>query len=123
MCVKVYEKCKPFKKADRAMQKCIYERLIRLEDKIVSTGYTDVNLIFSDDSITYDRISDELYIYKTHGRDNQQIRIVYGYDGSNIYLVDFVNKKANNKQYLSDLGSKFRNMNLCDMNFFEVRFA
>ena len=123
MCVKVYEKCKPFKKADRSMQKCIYERLIRLEDKIVSTGYTDVNLIFSDDSITYDRISKDLFVYKTHGPNNQQIRVVYGYDGSNIYLVDFVNKKANNKQYLSDLGVKFRNMSLCDMNFFEVRFA
>ena len=120
MIIKISSKCKQYKKEDKTVQRSLYKSLEHLVDKIEAEG-SDINKIYNNDSIIYDRISDQIFIYKTHGRDNTQLRIVYSFEYKNgtsvLYLLDYANKKKNDKEYLVQLNSKFKNIRICDLLF------
>lgn len=122
MCkIKVNIRCKQFKKADKSTKKIICKSLIKLYRKIEANG-NDVSKIYNNEDITHDRINKELYIYKTHGIDNTQLRLVYSYDNpqDTIYLVDYVNKKQNNKNYITEMNQIFKNTGISDLDFEEI---
>lgn len=91
--------------------------------KIEAAG-SDLSKACNNDSLIYDRINSEINIYKTHCRDNTQMRIVYGFDTEDgesvIYLIDYVNKKKNGKEYIRCMNEKFRNVKLSQLEFTEV---
>lgn len=125
MCtIKINTKCKQYKKEDKMTQKSINSSLMRLSSKIAAEG-GKVQAIFNTDSVVYDRINDQMYIYKAHGVNNIQLRIVYSYEKVNgesvVYLIDYTVKKSNDKQYISDMNRKFKKSRLSDMVFSEVR--
>ena len=121
--IKINTKCKQYKKEDQMTKKSINIILKRLINKILSEG-KDINSIYNNRSIIYDRINDDILMYKAHGVNNAQFRIVYGIEINNeniiLYMIDYVNKKKNNKEYLSELNSKFRNLTLSDMTYNEI---
>lgn len=123
MIIKINSKCKQYKKENRTVQRSLYKSLEHLVDKIEAEG-SDINKIYNNDSIIYDRISDQVFIYKTHGRDNTQLRIVYSFEYKNgtsiLYLLDYANKKKNDKEYLAQLNSKFRNVRISDLLFSDL---
>ena len=104
-------------------KKSINMILERLVNKILSEG-KDINSIYNNDSIVYDRINDSIFVYKAHGVNNAQFRIVYGFEMNNgnpvLYMIDYVNKKKNDKQYISEVNSKFRSARLSDMVYSEI---
>ena len=71
--------------------------------------------------------------YDPFGYDNLDIDAIY-ISGGNTFgtikrireanadklIIDYVNKKKNNKEYLSELNSKFRNLTLSDMTYNEI---
>ena len=124
--IKVNTKCKQYKKEDKTTQKAINALLERLLMKINAEG-KDVNGIYNNDSIIYDRINKSFFLYKAHGANNTQLRIVYAFErkGENsiLYLIDYVVKKKNDKQYIADMNNKFRTSELTDMAFSNIACA
>ena len=124
MCtIKINARCKQYKKEDKMTLKSIYSSLQRLSEKISSEN-SDINRIYNNDNIIYDRINDQIFIYKTHGINNIQLRLVYGYEKkgneSIIYLLDYAVKKKNDKKYIEDMNSRFKSMKLSDMLFCNI---
>ena len=97
--------------------------LEKLALKILSVD-KDINSIYNNDNIIYDRINNDIFVYKAHGVNNTQFRIVYGFEINNgnpvIYLIDYVNKKKNNHHYISEANTKFKNVRLSDMTYSEI---
>lgn len=101
MCnLQINSKCRRFKKEDNTVKKSICTSMLKLAEKIASEGGC-INRIYNKDSIVYDRINNDLFIYKTHGANNIQLRIVYGYKligGEDfLYIVDYAVKKRMTK--------------------------
>lgn len=124
MCaIKINAKCKQYRKEDQLTQRSINSSLARLSLKIAAEG-GNVQNIFNTDSVIYDRINDQIYIYKAHGVNNIQLRIVYAYEKINgepiIYLIDYTIKKSNDKQYISNMNKKFKTTNLSDIIFLDM---
>lgn len=121
--IRVNTKCKQYKKEDQMTKKSINMILERLANKILSEG-KDINSIYNNDSIVYDRINDSIFVYKAHGVNNTQFRIVYGFEMNNgnpvLYMIDYVNKKKNDKQYISEVNTKFRSTRISDMVYSEI---
>ena len=119
----VNTKCKSFKKADKVIKQAIIGSLIRLSERLES-NQKEINTIFNNDSIVYDRITDEIFIFKA--RSNKiQLRIVYACKllGSEytIYLIDYSLKKENNKKYINELNKKYQAVQLKDIKFDKLR--
>lgn len=124
MCtIKINSRCKQYKKEDKTTLKSIYSSLQRLSEKISSEN-SDINRIYNNDNIIYDRINDQIFIYKTHGINNIQLRLVYGYEENDndaiIYLIDYAVKKKNDKRYIEDMNNRFKSMKLSDMLFCDM---
>lgn len=123
MIIKISSKCKQYKKENKTAQRSLCKSLEHLVDKIEAEG-SNINKIYNNDSIIYDRINDHIFIFKTHGRDNTQLRIVYSFEhihgDSILYLLDYANKKKNDKEYLSQLNSKFKNVHVSDLMFSDL---
>jgi len=121
--IRVNTKCKQYKKEDQMTKKSINTILEKLAHKIIAEG-KEINSIYNNDSIVYDRINDSIFIYKAHGINNAQFRIIYGFEMNNgnpvLYLIDYVNKKKNDKQYITEVNSKFRATRLSDMVYSEI---
>ena len=121
--IRINTKCKQYKKEDQMTKKSINIILERLAHKILSEG-KDINSIYNNDSIIYDRINDNIFVHKAHGVNNTQFRIVYGFEINNgnpvIYLIDYTNKKKNNHHYISEANTKFRSVRLSDMSYIEI---
>lgn len=119
--IMINTKCKQYKKDDKATRKSINELAEKLIRKIDSENCSDVNDIFNNDAIVYDRLNSELFIFKGHGVNNTQIRMVYGYksdeNGAVLYLVDYTSKKSNNKEYIRDMNARYKQTKLVDMVF------
>lgn len=105
-----------FFKEDTNTQRNICTILKKLEEKL--HNYDDVNKVFNDDSIVYDRINHEIFIYKSSG--NIQYRFVYGYQYSQLYLIDYFSKKKNNKKYINELNAKYVNSKVGDFEYKKV---
>lgn len=109
----INSKCKSFSKADDNIKKAVINSLDRLMVKIKASG-KPLSQIFNDDTVIYDRISNEFFLLKCRV-DHLQFRIVYSMekkDSEDIcYLVDMRIKKKNTKSYISDL--KRRRKKLC----------
>lgn len=122
--IMVNTKCKQYKKDDKATRKSINELAKKLIQKIDSENCANVNEIFNNDSIVYDRLNNELFIFKGHGVNNTQIRMVYGYKSegkdSVLYLVDYTSKKSNNKEYIHDMNKRYKQTKITDMVFVEA---
>ncbi|MCC8161293.1 MAG: hypothetical protein LIO53_08345 [Oscillospiraceae bacterium] len=123
MKIMVNKKCKQYNKADKATKKSIQANIRRLSEKLFLAD-KDVNNIYNNDSIIYDRINSEIFVYKCHGINNTQLRIVYGMKRVDkdivIYLIDFVNKKSNDKAYVNSLNMKFKNISIADLSFCDI---
>ena len=123
MIIKINAKCKQYKKEDKTVQRSLYKALKHLVDKIEAQG-SDLNKIYNNDSIIYDRINDQVFIYKTHGKDNTQLRCVYSYENKNgisvLYILDYTNKKRNDKEYLAELNTKYQNIRISDLLFVDM---
>lgn len=123
MIIKINSKCKQYKKENKTMQRSLCKSLEHLVDKIEAEG-SNINKIYNNDSIIYDRINDHIFIFKTHGRDNTQLRIVYSFEykhgDSILYLLDYANKKKNDKEYLSQLNSKYKDVRISDLMFSDL---
>lgn len=121
--IMVNKKCKQYNKADSATKRSINANMKKLSDKFVSLN-KDINSIFNNDSVIYDRINSELFVYKCHGINNTQLRIVYGVKRCNkdmtIYLIDFINKKSNDKEYINSVNMKFKNTGIDDLSFCDM---
>ena len=121
--IMVNKKCKQYIKADRATQRSISNNIYKLANMLFAYRGS-INSIFNNDSIIYDRINSEIFMYKCHGVNNIQLRILYGVrqDGEDIiiYLIDFVCKTRNNKQYINELNRKFRNLRISDLTFYNI---
>ena len=121
--IKINDKCKQYKKEDQMTKKSINMILERLAQKILSEG-KDINSIYNKENIIYDRINDSIFLYKAHGINNAQFRIVYGFEIDNgipvIYLIDYTNKKKNNHRYISEANTKFGSIRLSDMTYSEI---
>lgn len=121
--IKINDKCKQYKKEDQMTKKSINMILERLAQKILSEG-KDINSIYNRENIIYDRINDSIFLYKAHGINNTQFRIVYGFEINNgnpvIYLIDYTNKKKNNHRYIFEANTKFKNARLSDMSYSEI---
>lgn len=121
--IMVNKKCKQYNKADLTTKKSIRSNIQKLSDKLLLLD-KDVNNIFNNDSVIYDRINSEVFIYKCHGINNTQLRIVYGVkkhgDDIIIYLIDFVNKKSNDKEYINSVNLKFKNIHITDLSFCDI---
>ena len=118
--IMINDKCKQYTKADSITKNSVKKSLEGLSKKLLTVN-RDVNNIYNMDSIVYDRINSEMFMYKSHGMNNTQLRIVYSVKqvGADmvIYLVDFFNKKSNDKDYLSLLNHKFRDSHISDFSF------
>lgn len=123
MTIKINSKCKQYKKEDKAVRRALIRSLQQLGNRIEAEG-VDINKIYNNDSIIYDRINDHIFIFKTHGADNTQLRIVYSFEyrhgDSVLYLIDYANKKKNDKEYLSQLNSKFKNVSVSELPFCDM---
>ncbi len=121
--IMVNKKCKQYSKADSTTKRSIDTGLVKLSEKISSCG-SNINCIFNTDSIVYDRINSEIFVYKCHGINNTQLRLIYGAkqkgNDLEIYLVDFVNKKGGGKQYINDVNDKFKGCNLSDFSYEDI---
>ena len=80
--IKINTKCKLYKKEDQMTKKSINIILKKLVYKIIAER-KDINSIYNNDSIIYDRINDNIFIYKAHGVNNLQFRIIYGFEINN----------------------------------------
>ncbi|MBQ8540105.1 MAG: hypothetical protein IJ435_01390 [Clostridia bacterium] len=122
--IMINTKCKQYKKDDKATRRSINELAEKLIRKINSENCSDINEIFNNDSIVYDRLNNELFIFKGHGVNNTQIRMVYGYKSegkdSVLYLVDYTSKKSNNKEYIRDMNTRYKQTKIVDMVFVDV---
>lgn len=105
-----------FFKENSATQRKICTILKKLEEKL--HNYDDINKVFNDDSIVYDRINKEIFIYKSSG--TIQYRFVYGYYEHKLYLIDYFMKKKNNKKYINELNTKYVNFGINDFEYKEV---
>lgn len=121
--IKINTKCRQYKKEDQITKKSINMILEKLAYKILSEG-KDINSIYNNRSIIYDRINDNILMHKAHGVNNTQLRIVYGVEINNgnaiLYMIDYINKKKNNKQYLSEFNARFKNSTLSDMTYMDI---
>lgn len=121
--IKVNTKCKQYKKEDQMTKKSINMILEKLAYKIIAER-KDINSIYNNDSIVYDRINDSIFIYKAHGANNIQLRIIYGFEMNNgdyiLYLIDYVNKKKNDKQYIAEANNRFRATKISDLAYSEI---
>lgn len=123
--MKVYINCKcDYKKADSTMKKSIFDNMVRLNEKLSTLHITDINQVFNNDGITYDRINSQLYLYKGHGCNGIQLRIVYAAihndSGIEFYVVDYISKTKNNKDYIKIFHEKYHNCNLSTLQFVDV---
>lgn len=62
--IMINTKCKQYKKEDKATRKSINELAKKLIQKIDSENCSDINEIFNNDSIVYDRLNNELLFSK-----------------------------------------------------------
>ena len=112
-----------FTKESATLQRSLKKSLGNLIYKLDSEG-NEPNKIYNNESIVYDRINDHIYIFKAHGTNNLQLRIVYGYEkmkkDSTLYFIDYAVKKKNNKKYLAEMNDKFKNTNISDLEFEEL---
>ncbi len=124
--IMINSKCKQYIKADKVTKNSIENCLEKLGQKILSVG-KDIKQIYNNDAIIYDKINPELYIYKGHGAGNTQLRLIYGAkkQGSelSIYFIDFINKKSNNKAYITECGNRFKNMRISDFSYNELEMV
>lgn len=105
--MKVYINCKcDYKKADSIMKKSICDNMSKLNEKLSTLGVVDVNRVFNNDAITYDRVNNQMFIYKGRGYNGIQLRIVYAAvycnSGIEFYVIDYISKTKNNKDYIRD---------------------
>ena len=121
--IKINTKCKLYKKEDQMTKKSINIILKKLVYKIIAER-KDINSIYNNDSIIYDRINDNIFIYKAHGVNNLQFRIIYGFEINNnnyiLYLIDYIIKNKNNKQYINEANNKFRATKISDLTYNEL---
>lgn len=117
----INSKCKSFSKADDNIKKAVINSLDRLMVKIKASG-KPLSQIFNDDTVIYDRISNEFFLLKCRV-DHLQFRIVYSMekkDSEDIcYLVDMRIKKKNTKSYISDLNDKYKECHIASMSFYK----
>ena len=114
----VSKKCKDYFKLNKYDQSIVREMLCGLADKI-SNFNNSINEIFNHDDIIYDRINNEIFIYKARYR-TVQYRLVYGYINKDVYLIDFVTKKKNNKEYINEVNEKYANSSVLGFDYVEV---
>ncbi len=123
MKVFINSKCQ-YKKADSAMKMSLLKNILKLNEKLSTLDVKDMNRLFNLDSVIYDRVNNELFVYKGRGINNQQIRIVYSVvpkdSGFEIYLIEYISKKENNKKYLRYFSEKYARAALGDFTFCEM---
>lgn len=123
--MKVYVNCRcDFKKADSTIRKSICHSMSRLNEKLSALDVTDVNQIFNNDAIAYDRVNSQMFIYKGRGYNGIQLRIVYAaiHSGTDIefYVVDYISKTKNNKDYIRNFHEKYHKCNLSNLKFVDA---
>ncbi len=123
--MKVYINCKcDYKKADSIMKKSICDNMSKLNEKLSTLGIVDVNQVFNNDAITYDRVNNQMFIYKGRGCNGLQLRIVYAAiycdSGIEFYVIDYISKTKNNKDYIRDFQKKYRDCRLSTLKFVDA---
>ena len=106
------------------MKKAMYKALEHLIHMIETAG-CNMNLIFNNEKIIYDRINKNMFIFKARGSDNTQLRIVYSFEKKQdnsavLYILDYANKKHNDKKYLTLFNDKYKNIVLSELFFEEM---
>lgn len=121
--IKINTACKQYYKEDSSTRKNIITNLARLGERIENEG-RDINTVFNNPTITYDRINDSIFLYKAHGKDNTQLRLLYSYtsEENTVFLIDYCKKKKNDKRYIALFNKKYKHLSPCDMSFTSINF-
>lgn len=103
------------KKFSYSEKKEIIKALDKLRKKIcdIEEYGTKFEQIYNDDSVKYDIFKGGFYTYKSQGKDNSQIRILYRFkrDKENFYLElhSAYIKRRNSKEYMKEFAGYVRN--------------
>lgn len=119
--IKIDSKCnKQFRKEDSNNKKSIKNALASLIYKLQMQG-KDLDKIYNNPAIIHDRINDQIYMFKFHGLNKTQFRILYGYEKRNkdsiLYFIDYTSKKKNSTEYMEKMNDKFRGISISELNF------
>ena len=104
MKLKIINLCeKKIKKESMDFQRNFIQSITELGRKIISKyeiNGENFNNIFNDNSIKYDKHGNDFWVYKSHGKNNSQMRILYSCiqdsEYTYIFVIDYMEKRKGN---------------------------